>query len=236
MATVESVLADLEKKGTEQTRKTFARHGITGDVYGVLVADLKTIAKTIKGEQQLALDLYATGNYDAMYLAGMVADGSQMTRKQLEDWAKTARYGTISEYTVPGVVVESSEARSLALKWIKSKNESIASTGWCTYAGIVAVTDDEDLDLEEIEGLLDQVEAGIGKAPNRVRYTMNGFVIAVGAYVKPLLEKAKLVAKAVGAVSVDMGETACKVPLASDYIAKIESKGRVGQKRKTIKC
>jgi 3-methyladenine DNA glycosylase AlkD len=236
MATVESVLADLEKKGTEQTRKTFARHGITGNVYGVLIADLKGIAKQIKGRQQLACDLYATGNYDAMYLAGLVAQGSQMTKKQLEDWAKTATFPTISEYAVPGVAVENPEARSLALKWIKSKDESIASTGWCTYAGLVAITEDEDLDIEEIEALLDQIEAKIATAPNRVRYTMNGFVIAVGAYVKPLLDKAKQTAKAIGVVSVDMGDTACKVPLASDSIAKIESQGRVGKKRKTIKC
>ena len=37
-------------------------------------------------------------------------------------------------------------------------------------------------------------------------------------------------------VEVDMGETSCKVPLAQDMIAKIESMGRVGAKRKTMKC
>jgi hypothetical protein len=61
-------------------------------------------------------------------------------------------------------------------------------------------------------------------------------VIAVGAYVKPLSAKAKRAAKAIGVVSVDMGDTACKVPLATEYIAKIEAAGRVGKKRKTAKC
>jgi 3-methyladenine DNA glycosylase AlkD len=236
MATVKSILAKLEAKGTEKTRKTFARHGITENVYGVLVADLKMIAKEIKGEQQLAYDLFATGNYDAMYLAGLVADGSQMTKKQLEDWARSAGILQISEYIVPWVTVESSHARSLANKWIKSKQESLACSGWCTYAGIVAVEDDEDLDLVEIQDLLKQIEAKISTAANGVRYTMNGFVIAVGAYVAPLLEKAKATAKAIGKVSVDMGDTACKVPFALDYIAKIEGMGRVGKKRKTIRC
>ena len=64
---------------------------------------------------------------------------------------------------------------------------------------------------------------------------MNAFVIAVGAHVKPLLQHAKQAAKAIGTVSVDMGDTACKVPLASAYIEKIETAGRVGKKRKTIK-
>lgn len=236
MATVKSILSDLEKKGTEQTRKTFARHGITGDVYGVSIADLKVIAKQIKGEQQLACDLFDTGNHDAMYLAGIVADGSQMTKKQLEDWAKAAPNPMISTTTVPGVAVESEHARSLALKWIKSKEESIATTGWCTYAGVLAVSDDEDLDLDEIEGLLNRIAEKIHTAPNKVRYTMNSFVIAVGTYVKPLLEKAKATAEVIGKVSVDMGDTACKVPTATEYIKKVEDMGRVGKKRKTIKC
>ena len=131
---------------------------------------------------------------------------------------------------------ESHHVRDLAMKWIRSKKESIASSGWCTYAGIVATKPDDELDLPEIEGLLNEIVKQIHGVPNHVRCTMNGFVIAVGAYVKPLLKQAKQVAKTIGAVSVDMGDTACKVPLASAYIEKIETAGRIGKKRKTIKC
>jgi hypothetical protein len=124
----------------------------------------------------------------------------------------------------------------LALKWIKSKNEQVASCGWCTYAGIVATKVDEALDLAEIEDLLSTVVNGMGGAQNRVRYTMNGFVIAVGTYVRPLLKQAKASAQQIGAGSVDMGDTACNVPLAVAHIEKIEALGRLGQKRKTIRC
>ena len=81
-----------------------------------------------------------------------------------------------------------------------------------------------------------RVEQEIGAAPNRVRYTMNGFVIAVGAYVKPLMKQAKATAKELGKVSVDMHDTSCKVPVALDAITKIEGMGRSGKKRKTIRC
>lgn len=53
---------------------------------------------------------------------------------------------------------------------------------------------------------------------------------------KPLLKQAKATAQQLGDVSVDMGDTACKVPLAAAYIAKVEAAGRTGQKRKTIRC
>jgi 3-methyladenine DNA glycosylase AlkD len=48
-------------------------------MFGVKVGDLKPIVKQIKGDQELAMQLYATGNSDAMYLAGLVADGRKMT-------------------------------------------------------------------------------------------------------------------------------------------------------------
>lgn len=238
MPTVASIMAELKKKGSEKTRKIYARHGMAMDnMFGVSVADLKVVAKSIKGQQTLACELYQTGNLDAMYLAGMVADGSQMTEKELNAWAEgAANLQMISEYTVAWVAVDNPKAREIALQWIKSKKEHIASSGWCTYAGLVATMPDETLNLAEIEGLLRTIVKEIHKAQNRVRATMNGFVISVGTYVKPLLKQAKAAAKEIGEVSVDVGDTACTVPLATAYIGKIEAAGRVGKKRKTIRC
>jgi 3-methyladenine DNA glycosylase AlkD len=238
MPTVASVMSELKKKGSEKTRKIYARHGMTTDnMFGVSVADLKVIAKTIKGQQALASELYATGNMDAMYLAGMVADGSQMTSKQLNEWAEgAANLQMIAEYTVPWVTVENLHGRDLAMQWIKSKKEHVASSGWCTYSGLVGTKPDDALDLAEIESLLGTIVKGIKSAQNRVRYTMNGFVISVGSYVKPLLKQAKATARQIGVVSVDVGDTACNVPLATAYIEKMEAAGRAGQKRKTIRC
>ncbi len=233
---VSQVMTELKKKGSAQSRKIYARHGAPENMFGVKVADLKPIGKKIKGDQELACELYETGNADAMYLAGLVADGSQMTKKQLETWAKTASWYMISEYSVPWVTCDSKHARDLATKWMKSKKENIASSGWATYSCLLSMRDDEDLDLKEIKSLLKQVEKEIDGAAGRVRYTMNGFVIAVGAYVKGLSKEAKATAKKIGKIEVDMGETSCKVPLATDYIAKIEKAGRVGKKRKVARC
>jgi hypothetical protein len=205
-------------------------------MYGVKVGDMKTIMKKIKGNQSLAMELYDTGNADAMYLAGLVADGSQMSKKNLETWAKNASWQMISEYTVPWVASESQHGRELAMKWIKSKDPKMASTGWATYSAIVAIRPDDELNLSELESLLTQVLEKVHQVHGRVAYSMNGFVISVGSYVQPLLMKAKDIAKKIGTVKVDMGDTACKVPLATDYIAKVESMSKVGMKRKTSKC
>ncbi|HEY2546097.1 MAG TPA: DNA alkylation repair protein, partial [Candidatus Acidoferrum sp.] len=203
MPTVASIMAELKKKGKEQTRKIYARHGMaTDNMFGVSTADLKLIAKTIRGEQSLACELYETANFDAMYLAGMVADGSKMTKQQLNDWAeRAANLQMIAEYTVPWLTVENPDGRALATQWIKSKKEHVASAGWCTYSGLLATKSDDSLDLAEIEKLLGVVVKEIKGAQNRVRYTMNGFVIAVGGYVKPLSKQAKATARQIGTVS-----------------------------------
>ena len=142
----------------------------------------------------------------------------------------------ISEYTVAWVAAESPHARELALRWIESPQESVASTGWNTYSGLVALKPDAELDLKEVGALLERVRREIHSAPNRVRVCMNNFVIAVGASVKPLLAKSKAAAKQIGKVEIDMGKTARKLPSALDTIAKVESRGRLGAKRKTVKC
>jgi hypothetical protein len=108
--------------------------------------------------------------------------------------------------------------------------------GWATLAGLVATRPDEELDLAEIKKLLGRVVREIHEAKNRARYTMSVFVISVGGYVKPLLGEAKAAAAKIGNVWVDVGETACEVPVAAAYIAKMEKMGRVGKKRKTMRC
>jgi 3-methyladenine DNA glycosylase AlkD len=237
MQTLAEVMKELEQFGTEQTRRTFARHGAPADrMFGVKVGDLKKILKRIRGQQDLAMELYNTGNSDAMYLAGLVANGALMTKKQLEMWAKKASWSMISEYTVPGVASESPFAAELAEAWINAKQPSIMSSGWTTWSAIVATRPDEQLDLKTLEKLLERVVRGIHTSENRVRSAMNGFVISVGGYVLPLQKTARDAAEKIGRVEVDVGDTACKVPLALAYIDKMIAHGNAGQKRKTVKC
>ncbi len=236
MSSLSEVMQELEGLGSEQQVKTYRRHGADGPMFGVKIGDLKQIVKKIKGNQSLALELWKTGNADAMYLAALVADGSQMSLKELDAWVKSAWWQMLSEYSVPWVASEHPQAFSIAKKWMASKHALIQTSGWNAYSAAISIRPDSELDLAEIEGLLKSVENEIDQADNRVKYVMNGFVISVGSYVKPLLSKAKATAKRIGLVEVNVGDTACRVPLATEYIAKIEKANRVGQKRKTAKC
>src|SRR5262245_8192809 len=234
--TAEDILAEIKPLGRESYKKVMLNHGAKEPFFGVKIEDLKKIQKRIKKDYQLALDLYDTGISDAMYLAGLIADDAKMTKKDLQHWVEKAYFPMLCEYTVPWVAAESNHGRALALEWIDSKKELIATAGWATFASLVAITDDADLDLAELKQLLQRVQKTIHQQPNRVRYVMNGFVIAVGSYVKALTDAAIQTAKKIGAVSVDMHGTSCKVPEAVAYIEKVRQRGSIGKKRKTAKC
>jgi hypothetical protein len=112
----------------------------------------------------------------------------------------------------------------------------VACAGWTTLSSLVALKDDSELDLAELKRLLQRVQKTIHKAPDLVRCAMNGFIIAVGGYVALLTEFALQVGEKVGPVTADLGNNNCQVFSAPDYIRKVQKKGIVGKKRKTVKC
>src|SRR5262249_23235971 len=164
---------------------------------------------------------YDTGNYDAMYLAGLIADDMRMTKADLNRWASKAYCGGLCGATVPWVASGSKHGWELALEWIDSKKPLIAVTGWATLGSLVSIKQESELDLTALKRLLQPVQKTIHSSPDRVRYQMNSFVIAVGCYVASLTDTAIQVAEKIGSVTVDMGDTACQVPDAKQYIGKV---------------
>src|SRR5215470_14192014 len=119
--TAKAILQEIEPLGKESYRKVLFNHGVTEPCFGVKIEELKKIQKRIKMDYQLALDLYDTGVYDAMYLAGLIADDAQMTKKDLQAWIKKGA-GPLAGFTVAWVAAGSPHGREIALEWIDSKD------------------------------------------------------------------------------------------------------------------
>jgi 3-methyladenine DNA glycosylase AlkD len=150
--TAKEIIAELKKLGTEPSKEMWMKHGAQEPCLGVKVEDMKKIQKRVKMDYQLALDLYDSGIADAMYLAGLIADDARMTKKHLQKWVENATWHMIGEYTVPWVASSGPHGRDMALKWMDSKNEAIASSGWGTYSSLVAITEDTDSTLPRSSG------------------------------------------------------------------------------------
>lgn len=232
--TAKEVLAELKSMSTESTRRVLANHGAPSNQYGVKIEDMKKIQKKVKKNYELSLDLYDSGISDAQYLAGLIADEKKMTKKDLQHWAENASWHMVSDYTVAWIAAESAHGWELGLKWIDSKKASIQSSGWNTLSSVVALKDDEELDMKTLKNLLKRVEKEMPAADDRVKYSMNTFLISVGGYVKELSAEAQRIGKAIGKFTIDMGNTACKVPYAPDYIQKMIARGV--KKKKMARC
>ncbi len=236
MTTANEILEELKPLGSDSYKRVIFNHGVSEPCYGVKIGDMQKIVKRIKMDYRLALDLYATGVYDAMYLAGLIADDARMTKADLENWVAKAYCRGLTSATVPWVAAGSPYGWELALEWIDSDRELTASAGWSTLGSLVSVKADSDLDIDALGRLLERVELSIKSERDLVRYYMNSFVIAVGCYVAPLSALAVAAAERIGTVTADLGNTSCQVPNAADYIRKVEKRGAIGKKRKTAKC
>ncbi|MDG3006416.1 DNA alkylation repair protein [Paludisphaera mucosa] len=234
--TAQEVLDELKTLGKPSIKKVLINHGACEPFFGVSVEDIKKIQKRIKKDHALALELYETGISDAMYLAGLIVDDARMTKADLNRWVKAASWSMLSESTVPWVASEGPHGWAMGLEWIESKTETIAAAGWSTLGAVLKIKPDHELELAKIGELLDRVAGTIHDQPNRVRLQMNGFVIDAGSFVAALTDRSLEVSDRIGLVKVNMGETACKVPGARESIEKIRAAGKLGKKRKTVKC
>lgn len=233
---LKTVMSELQALGTPQTKKTYMNHGAREPLFGVTTGSMKPLMKKTGRNHELSMALYATGNYDAAYFAGMIAEPEKMKEADFETWMETAYCSMMSDYVVAVTLAETDYAQEVADRWIKSGKELYMSAGWCCYCWLLGVRPDNFFDKDKLRGMLHWVGENIHSQPNSTRYAMNDFVIAIGISYLPLHDEALLIAEQIGAVHVDMGRTHCKTPLALDYIRRAEKKGRLGFKRKKVRC
>ncbi len=227
--TLAQALAALEKAGTAQNRKVYARHGVGGPQYGVSYAELGKLKKMIGTDHDLALALWATGNHDARILATMVADPAACTARALDAWAREAD-SPVQAGAVAGVAAASPTAASRIDAWRGRRSDLVSACAYDTLAALAADTARE-LDEAWLLGHVAEIAATIHDRANRTRHSMNMALIAIGARGGALEKAAVAAAARIGKVDVDHGATGCKTPDAAAYIARTIAH-RAGRKAK----
>jgi 3-methyladenine DNA glycosylase AlkD len=201
-------MATLEAAGTAQNRKVYARHGVSGEAFGVSYAELGKLKKAIKTDHDLARELWATGNHDARVLATQVADAKAATPAELDSWAGEAD-SYVAADAVARLVERTPIAREMVEAWVDSAEEMRARIAWSAMARLAM---DGAFTHEEAMGRIEQIEREIHQRPNRVRDAMLGALAGFGLASEELAEEAKAAVGRIGPVNVDHGETGCKNP------------------------
>ncbi|MEK4536662.1 DNA alkylation repair protein [Peribacillus sp. FSL K6-1552] len=233
---LQMVMQELEVLGKERTKKIYESNGAHEPLFGVATGAMKPIAKKIKKNQPLAEQLYATGNYDAMYFAGIIADPKTMSEADFERWMDAAYFYMLSDYVVAVTLAETDIAQDVADKWIASGEELRMSAGWSCYCWLLGNRPDDEFSESKIANMLENVENTIHDSPERTKYAMNNFIYTVGISYLPLHDKAVETAKAVGPVEVKRDKKKSSFLLASESIQKEVDKGQLGFKRKNVRC
>ncbi|MFU2015104.1 DNA alkylation repair protein [Peribacillus butanolivorans] len=233
---LQMVMQELEVLGKERTKKIYESNGAHEPLFGVATGAMKPIAKKIKKNQPLAEQLYATGNYDAMYFAGIIADPKTMSEADYDRWMDAAYFYMLSDYVVAVTLAETDIAQDVADKWIASGEELRMSAGWSCYCWLLGNRPDDEFSESKIANMLENVENTIHDSPERTKYAMNNFIYTVGISYLPLHDKAVETAKAVGPVEVKRDKKKSSFLLASESIQKEVDKGQLGFKRKNVRC
>ncbi|MEK5428890.1 DNA alkylation repair protein [Cytobacillus sp. FSL R7-0680] len=230
------VMNELEALGKERTKKIYLSNGAHEPLFGVATGAMKPFVKKIKIDQSLAEELYATGNYDAMYFAGIIADPKAMTKEDFNRWIDDAYFYMLSDYVVAVTLAESPIAQEVADEWIASGDELRMSAGWSCYCWLLGNRKDDEFDKSKLSDRLDQVKENIYDAPLRTKVSMNNFLYTVAISYIPLSEKAAEVAEEIGAIEIKRERKKNGVLHAYENIQKDLDKGRLGFKRKYMRC
>lgn len=233
---LKTVMEELEALGKERMKKMYMTNGAQEPLFGAATGAMKPIKRKIKINQPLAEELYATGNYDAMYFAGVIADPKAMTEADFNRWIDKAYFYMLSDYVVAVTLSESDIAQEVSDKWIESGEELKMSAGWSCYCWLLGNRKDSEFSEDKICNMLDKVKASIHEAPERTKSAMNNFVYTVGVSYKPLHEKAVETAKQIGVVEMKRDNKKSSFLNASENIQKQVDLGKLGFKRKYVRC
>ncbi|MFF3305463.1 DNA alkylation repair protein [Streptomyces sp. NPDC002908] len=172
-ATVADVLAELGELEDPKIRAVNEKHG---DDHGVNLSALRSLAKRLKTNQDLACQLWESGDAAARLLALLICRPKAFTRDALDSMVRQARAPKVQSWLVSYVVKKSPHAEELRQTWLADPDPTVAAAGWELTAGRV-VTKSEGL---ELAGLLDVIEAKMRDAPDRLQWAMNHCLAQIG--------------------------------------------------------
>lgn len=190
------ILTQLESLGDEARRKHNIKAGAPDNQFGVKLGDIRTLAKKIKTDHELALKLWDTGNVEAQLLATLIIKPKSLSADELDKLTRSTTCAQVADWVNSYVVAEHPEKEALRQKWMKAKDKDrwAARAGWHFTASRIN-KGGTDLDLP---ALLDRIEKEMPKALPEVQWTMNNTLAAIGIHDAKLRKRAVAIGEKIG--------------------------------------
>jgi len=211
---LKEVLAQLKKLGNESVRARNARNGADENQYGVQLGDIRTLAKKIKANHELGLELWATENLDARLLAILLITPKKLSSSELERMVRSATLPQLADWLNAYVVKQHPDKEALREKWMKAKDPMAARAGWNLTAACI-VQRAEALDLP---ALLDRIESEMAGAPAAAQWTMNSCLAQIGIHSPKHRKRALAIGESLGIYRDFPVSKGCTSPFAPIWI------------------
>ncbi len=212
--TLKETLKQLKALGNEATRKHNAKWGAGDNQFGVKSGDIRALAKKIKTNPELAMELWKTGNVDAQALATLLIKPTDLTANEMDRMVRSICFAHVAEWLISYVVKQHADKETLRQKWMADDDRWAARAGWSLTAERVVKSPD-GLDLP---ALLDRIESEMGSADPVVQWTMNCTLAEIGIHFPKLRKRAIAIGEKLGIFRDYPVSKGCTSPFAPIWI------------------
>lgn len=216
-ATPQTILAELQSLGNEKIRAMHRRNGAQGNVFGVMMGDIRKLATRLKTNHALALDLWQTGNLDARLLAILLLKPKDLTAADLDRMVREADMPQLADWFNSYVIKDHPERERLREGWMDDVDPWAARAGWSLTAGRVA----RQPDGLDIRGLLNRIEREMATAHPARQWTMNNCLAGIGIHMADHRERAIAIGERLGVYRDFPVSKGCTSPFAPIWIAEM---------------
>ncbi|WP_200975573.1 DNA alkylation repair protein [Echinicola sp. 20G] len=218
--TLSEVLSQLEALGSERMRLQNAKRGAHDNQYGVKMGDIRALAKKIKSDHPLALQLWATENIDARLVAILIMKPKELSDKELDEMVKSLKFSQVSDWFNSYVIKEHPNKTAFREAWMNDKNPWAARAGWNLTSSLIN-KGAEGLDLNAI---LDRLEKEMGSAAPEAQWTMNFSLAHIGIHHPEYRERALEIGEKLGLYRDYPTSKGCTSPFAPIWINEMVSR------------
>ncbi|MBG6084067.1 DNA alkylation repair protein [Zhihengliuella flava] len=211
MSDVTDLLAELDGLEDAKMRAINEKHG---DDHGIKLSDLRAIAKRLKKQQPLAVELWASQQTSARLLALLICRPRDFSAAELDTMLRASRAPKVQDWLVNYVVKKSAHAEALRVLWFDDEDPSVASAGWALTSERV-VKNPDGLDLP---ALLEIIEAQMADAPERLQWAMNTCLAQIGIEHPEQRERALAIGERLGVLRDYPTPPNCTSPFAPVWI------------------
>ncbi len=208
--TASEIIALLEQHQNERSMKNWEKNPYKGNLrsLGMGITQVKNIAKKIKKNHELALELWQSDYFEAKLMSVLLEEPKKITREQVEKQAEDLGFWMLSSSYVSTIFPGLEFSQELTEQWRKSSDPVKRRCGYLVLYG--APESKTPADEAKLINLIAEIEKNIQAEENFVKDAMNNALYGIGRVSKRLNAAVIEAAGKIGKLHVDYGDNSCE--------------------------